>query len=90
MNRVLARITLQGRYLDPDTRCWSRQLADNRNDEIDDFWPEVSTRYSLEDSTPVNPANTQGRVLLEIGLVLGAVGALVAAVYILLPGATFP
>jgi hypothetical protein len=62
-----------------------------RADEMgSDFWQEVSSRYSRENPVPMNPANKQGRVLFEIFLILAAAGALVAAVYVLLPGATLP
>jgi len=62
-----------------------------RADELGSgFWQEVSSRYSRENPVPMNPANKQERVLFEIFLILAAAGALVAAVYVLLPGTTLP
>src|ERR1019366_744308 len=59
-------IVSQGLYLDADTRCWNQQHAEPQAEAIDDFWPEVSSRYSLENPRPMNPDNAQGRVLAEI------------------------
>ena len=66
-------------YLDPDTRCWARQCGESQGDDADDVWPEVSSRYSLEDPAPANPENSQRRVLFEVGLVLAIAGIMAIA-----------
>ena len=75
----------QGLYLDADTRCWNRQHAEPQAEAIDDFWPEVSSRYSLENPRPMNPDNAQGRVLTEIFLILAGAAALVVAAALWVP-----
>ena len=65
--------------MDPDARSWLRNGGKLVAGEGDDFWPEVSTRYSRENPTPENPENAQGRVLLEVAVILAIVGVLAAA-----------
>jgi hypothetical protein len=72
-------------HLDPDTRCWARQCGESQGEEYDSVWPEVSTKYSLENPAPVNPENSLRRVLFEITLVLAIAGILALAVGFLIP-----
>ena len=59
--------------------------------EVDDpFWPEVSSRYALENPTPMNPDNRAGRVVGEIALLFGAIGALIFVIWTFLPGGISP
>jgi hypothetical protein len=69
-------------FLDADTRCWARQHEERpaaRADNEDDIWPEVSSRYALENPAPVNPENAPRRVLFEVALVLAIAGFLAIA-----------
>jgi hypothetical protein len=66
-------------HLDPDTRCWIRECGESQGDDADDVWPEVSSRYSLENQAPVNSENSQRRVLFEVGLVLAIAGIMAIA-----------
>lgn len=60
--------------LDSGSRRWAR-CAQPLLDETDDvIWPEVSTGYSTENPAPANPMNAQGRVLLEVLLILAIAG----------------
>jgi len=54
--------------------------ADQRDDDSDDFWPEVCSR---EVPQTVNPANSPQRVLFEMFLPLAGVGLLVMATSLL-------
>ena len=55
--------------------------------EADDsfsFWPEVSSGlWATGVQTPVDPANSQGAVLFEILLILGATAAIAVAISLL-------
>jgi hypothetical protein len=72
-------------HLDPDTRCWARQCGASQGEEYDSVWPEVSTGYSRENPAPVNPENSQRRVLFEVGLVLAIAGIMAIAAGFLVP-----
>ena len=52
---------------------WREQV----DEEPDDFWPEVSRGRWADQPIPVNPANSQGRVLTEMLVILGGAGLLV-------------
>lgn len=71
--------------MDPDTRCWFRNCGQQEADEGDHVWPEVSTRYSQEYSALTNPQNAQGRVLLDVAVILAIVGVLATAAAFLAP-----
>jgi hypothetical protein len=71
---------------DADSRAWRRRLKPHNDNLDDDFWPEVSTRYSREKPVLANPDNAPGRVFLEIAMLLSAVGVLIAMIAIFLPG----
>ena len=66
--------------MDPDTRCWFRNLEQPPAGGDDDIWPEVSTLYSPENPAPANPQNAQGCVLLEVAVTLAMIGILASAV----------
>jgi hypothetical protein len=55
------------------------------DDEVDDYWPDVSSRYALERPQIVNPANSLRRVLFETFLIFAGAGALVLAVSLFVP-----
>jgi hypothetical protein len=66
-------------------RARSRPSKPEADDSFS-FWPEVSSALWVSGSQPpVDPANSQGKVLSEILLILGAV-AVVATVISLLAG----
>ena len=65
--------------MDPDTRCWFRNLEGQPAGGGDDVWPEVSTLYSPGNAAPASPQTAQGRVLLEVALTLAIIGILAAA-----------
>ena len=65
--------------MDPDTRCWFRNLERQPAGGDDDIWPEVSTLYLQENPAPANPQNAQGRVLLQVALTLAIIGILASA-----------
>lgn len=44
--------------------------------ESNDFWPEVSSGLWVNQPGPVNPANSPGRVLSEMILIMGGAGFL--------------
>ena len=75
--------------LDADARAWTRHSDQAPADGDDSFWPEVSSRYALENPMPMNPDNRAGRVLAEIALLFGAIGALIFVIWIFLPGGIF-
>ena len=53
-------------------------------DDSFSFWPEVSSGLWVTGTqTPVDPANSQGRVLFEILLILGATAAIAVAISLL-------
>jgi hypothetical protein len=72
-------------FSDPDTRCWARQCGESQDEDFDDIWPEVSSRYALENPAPVNPENAPRRVLLEAALVLAIAGLLAVAAAFFVP-----
>ena len=57
----------------------------NRNEQIDDFWPEVSGRYSLDHPVMINSENSQVRVLFEALLILAVAGLMAVAASICIP-----
>jgi hypothetical protein len=66
-------------YFDPEElerlyAAGARQYAQSRADEIDDVWPEVSSSYSLDDSTHASSENSPRRVLSEAALILAIAG----------------
>jgi hypothetical protein len=72
---------------DPARRALSAQTT---HEEEFGFWPEVSRGlWAVSDPQPVDPANRQGRVLLEMVLILAATAAIAAAV-LLFAGAPLP
>jgi hypothetical protein len=75
---------------DADTRGWRRNGGTRQADATGDFWPEVSSRYGLENPAPVKSEPAPGRVLFEIFVVLAAVASFVVAVTLLLPGGVSP
>ncbi len=56
----------------------------------DPFWPDVSSRYALENPSPMNPNNRAGRVITEIALLFSAIGAFIIGVSAFLPGGISP
>ena len=75
-----------------DRALRARLRRDSREPRtIDDSsWPEVSSRYALEDMAPIRPENRPSRVFAEIALLLSAVGGLIGAVWMILPGGIAP
>lgn len=64
--------------MDPDTRCWFRNLErPPAGGGDDDIWPKVSTLDSAGNHAPANPA--QGRVLLDVAVMLAITGILASA-----------
>jgi hypothetical protein len=51
----------------------------SRKDQFS-YWPEVSSGLWVAGSQPVDPANSQERVLFEILLILGVTAAVVAVI----------
>jgi hypothetical protein len=80
-----SRAMSQRAFLDPDARCWARQSGESQADEADDVWPEVSSKYSLDDSTIANPENSPRRVLSEAILILAIAGLAAVAASFLVP-----
>ena len=76
--------------LDTDARAWKRHSGQMPTDADGSFWPDVSSRYALENPTPMNPDNRAGRVLAEIALLFGAIGALIGLIWVFLPGGISP
>jgi hypothetical protein len=72
-------------FMDPQARCWARQGGENRADQADDVWPEVSSRYALDNPAPLNPQNAPRRVLFEVGLVVAIAAIMVVAAAFLVP-----
>jgi hypothetical protein len=72
-------------FIDRQTRCWARQGGESRADQADDVWPEVSSRYALDNTAPVNPQNTPRRVLFEVGLVLAIAAIMAVAAAFMFP-----
>ena len=60
--------------LDSGGRRWARYTQPRLAETGDDIWPEVSTGYSTDSPAPANPKNAQGRVLLEVLLILAIAG----------------
>ena len=75
---------------DADTRGWRRNSGTRTTDSGDDFWPEVSSRYGLENPSPMKSENVPVRVLFEISLVLAVAASLAVAVALLLLGGASP
>src|SRR5665811_99192 len=71
--------------LNTDLRLRSLPKAQKPAEAADSFWTEVSSRYSLENQTAMNPDNRAERVLAEIVLLFGAIGALILAIWTFLP-----
>jgi hypothetical protein len=73
---------------DPALQRQSRdRKVEAARDEEFSFWPEVSQGlWLVSNPQPVNPANGQGRVVLEMLGVLGAVGAIALAISLLVGG----
>ena len=64
------------------------QVQASRHDaEPDDFWPEVSSGLWATQPPPADPANSPGRVLGEMGLILGVAALLVLLVTFFMGGA---
>jgi hypothetical protein len=72
-----------GAFSNSDMRRWSRLYEENQAD--DDVWPEVSSKYSLDDSAVPNPDNSPRRVLSEAALILALAGLAAVAASILVP-----
>jgi hypothetical protein len=75
-------------FLDADTRCWALQIEESQAASAgneDDIWPEVSSRYALENPAPVNPENAPRRVLFEVALALAIAGLLAVAAAFMAP-----
>jgi hypothetical protein len=64
-------------------RARAREIPRNCDEP---FWPEISSRYSLENPLPLNPDNSAKRALTEIALLFAVVGMLVLAMWAFLPG----
>jgi hypothetical protein len=63
-------------------RAHSRPSKALKADDSFSFWPEVSCGRWVE-GTPVDPANSQGSVLFDVFLILGATAAVAAVVSLL-------
>jgi len=71
---------------DADTRGWHRNGGTWPVSATDDYWPEVSGRYGLENPSPMKSENAAGRVLFEISVVLAVAVSFAVGVSLLLPG----
>lgn len=58
-------------------RTRTRAARARARDEAYSFWPEVEFGLQAAGDEAVDPANSPKRVLLEMGLILGAAAALV-------------
>lgn len=76
--------------LDAALRAGMRYSRPAPAEPDDPFWPEVSSSCSLENFAPIKPENRPGRVLSEVALIFGAVGALILALWTFLPGGISP
>jgi hypothetical protein len=65
--------------MDPDTRCWFRNLQGQPDGGDEDIWPEVYTLDSPGNPAPAKPQNAQGRVLLDVAVMLAITGILASA-----------
>jgi hypothetical protein len=81
-----AHSTAQVIRLDAAVRARMRGNRRVPPDFEDAFWLEVSSRYALENATPVNGDNRSGRVLGEIALLFAVIGALTFAIWAFLLG----
>ncbi len=63
-------------------RARPRPAKTLQTDDSFSFWPEVS-RWTAGTRAPADPANSQGTVLFEILLILGATAAIAAAISLL-------
>ena len=52
------------------------QKAEPARDEEFNFWPEVSRGLWVSDTRAASPENSQGRVLLEMLMILGVTAAI--------------
>jgi hypothetical protein len=57
-----------------------------RGDDMDPFWPQISSRHDASEELTVDPANAPARVLSEIGALFSAVGLLILVVTLFVPG----
>jgi len=71
-----------------------RGPVEAHNEQLDErpmeFWPEVASCFPSERPAPVNPANSFGRVLFEMFLVLAGAGALAVGISLFAPGSGLP
>lgn len=70
---------MQIREMDPDTRCWMRNMQHHPPGGGDDIWPEVATLYCPASPAPANAQTAQGRVLLDVAITLAITGILASA-----------
>jgi hypothetical protein len=83
MNQSLAHVFLQEQPADPAAR--RRKAVAQDNEPPDEFWPDVSMRYSQDNPVPMKPENAQTRVLFEIFLILAAAASFVGLILLLIP-----
>jgi hypothetical protein len=69
---------------EPCTDSFARSDADVEQ-EAENFWPDISSRYSRERPAAMDKANAPGRVLLEVFLVLAGACSAVLAVVLFVP-----
>jgi hypothetical protein len=73
------------------SECGTIEMRKERIEERPiEFWPEISSRYSPARPLSVDPANSFGRVLFEVFLVLAGAGAFAAGASLLASGQGLP